>query len=75
MKNRRILAVLLWSTALIVACGDKNPAKPKPKDEDLIQSTVGPAGGKLETDQLKITIPAGAFSSPIELSLQVQTSP
>lgn len=32
MKNRILLAALLWSFALIVACGDKNPAKPEPKD-------------------------------------------
>jgi len=32
-KNRILLAVLLWGAALNVACGDKNPAGPEPKDQ------------------------------------------
>jgi len=69
------IASVLLGVALILACGKKNPVKPEPKDEDIIQARIGAAGGKLETSEFKLTVPAGAFAAPAELKLQLQPSP
>lgn len=75
MKTRMKIACLLLGALLIPACGDKNPAKPEPKEEDITRASIGIAGGKLESSEFTLTVPAGAFPDQTELSLQILTSP
>jgi len=75
MKIHSKIVALLLGIALMPACSKKNPVKPEAKDEDVIQASIGAAGGKLQTGEFKLTVPAGAFAAPTDLRLQILTSP
>ena len=69
MKN--LLFFLLALFLLFVSCSDKEPTAPEESTpaEVLAEKTIGPEGGTLETEDFKLNIPTGAFSTSAKFEI------
>ncbi len=69
MKN--ILYFLFCSSILFLSCKDSKPTAPAETTptEILAEKTIGPDGGTLETEDFKLSVPNGAFSTSAQLKL------
>jgi len=72
MKN--IIPFLLIAIFIFNTCKENEPTAPEEKtpQEILAETTIGPEGGTLETEDFKLTVPSGAFSQTAELSLYLE---
>jgi hypothetical protein len=70
---KKLLSLITLFLILINGCTEDGPTVPEERQGDALASeTVGPRGGTLETENFKLTIPAGAFSETTELKLFLQ---
>jgi len=77
MKN---LVLLLMVTFLaLYSCKkeivEQNPKDEPPIEETVAEATIGPAGGKLETEDVVLIVPEGAFDTTITLRLFIADDP
>ncbi len=69
-----IFIVLLISFLLFQRCSEDTPTEPTDKpSETLASSNIGSSGGTIITDNIEITIPAGAFQDNSELKILKST--
>jgi hypothetical protein len=70
-------SIIILSVAMLgfIACSKKSPTKPEDdtSEKPLTSVIIGQNGGVLETEDFKITIPAGSFSSNTEIKMTVST--
>jgi hypothetical protein len=59
---------MIISLLFVIVCED-NPASSKKKPQAEATRTVDNEGGVLETDDVALTVPSGAFSEPAELAV------
>ena len=65
---------------LFLTCKEDEPTAPEEEvssEEVIAETTIGPEGGSLETEDFKLTIPAGAFAemSNLQLLLEDEVDP
>jgi len=71
MKNIFILLFLSILLAFL-ACDKDDPTSPEEETGELLATeTIGTSGGEIESDNFKLTIPAGALPASTELKLFV----
>jgi len=69
MKKSCLVCLIIFM-ALAVNCSDDKPTTPSEPAETLLTSvTIGAGGGIITTDDFTLTVPAGALTSEVELSL------
>ena len=75
----RTRLVLWFLAAMLSGCAERERLGPEepPPTEPVAQETIGPAGGVLQTDAFRLTVPTGAFDAANTLKLFVEqnTSP
>jgi len=65
-----ILVIIIISFLLFQNCSKDSPTEPVEKPPEVsASSTIGNGGGTLKTDNIEITIPAGAFNSTENLKI------
>jgi hypothetical protein len=69
----RMRSVCWLLVALVSGCADRERLGPaEAPSEPVAQETIGPAGGVLQTDAFRLTVPAGAFDAAHTLTLFVE---
>ncbi len=73
MKRLNILNVVLLSSLFILfaaftSCSD-DPVSPQETDKAITSETIGASGGKIETENLTIEVPAGALEQSNTISI------
>ena len=68
-----VIPSLVIICLLILSCKEDEPTAPEEEtpneNEILVEATVGPEGGALETEDFKLSIPSGAFDQNEDLKL------
>ncbi len=71
MKNfRNIFAAIFLMMVAFIDCS-KDPASPSNNEQNkpIVTATIGPGGGHIETENISISIPAGAFNANHDIAL------
>ena len=72
-------SVILLIIISLISCKEDEPNSPQEEipPEALVEISIGSGGGILETEDFKLTVPAGAFYSTMQLKLyeESETNP
>ena len=71
---RHSVPVLILLVAIFAGCSSDGPTDSgDPSGDPISTVTIGPSGGKLETEDFELTVPAGAFGAETELALYLES--
>ena len=73
---KQIISFLIIILLTFITCKEKEPTSPEdetPKSEILAEAALGTEGGVLETEEFKLTVPPGSFSSSSKINLLVES--
>ncbi len=73
---KKLVTLVLFVLLAFSGCSSDSdsPTDPVIPDKPLATATIGSAGGALETDELILEIPAGAFTGDVELKVYHDTT-